>query len=309
MSPRYSSDRTRTSRTAGFTLVELLVVIGIIALLIGILLPALNRAREAGKSAVCKSNLHQIGLAMQEYRLENKDFFYAYVSNTAGDGKVHYDDYNNYGQWDNAAPNATPRPPNVTYTYWGQAYVPQVSRAAGLYTGRDAENALKNVRALWRCPSSNFMDPDPGNTHLSYTDQTKPATYGLNRFVWGQRAGIFSNPTQVIVCQDSVEHTLDGNGDMLTAYEISNLTGSATDARGFLNGLVWTKDTQRGNLYQWQTLTFSYSAAAAIHEFFRHNNTCNCLRLDGHVDNVPFTHGLEIPFSWYSGQFGRSTNG
>ena len=64
----------RASRTRGFTLVELLVVIGIIALLIGILLPALNKAREASKAATCLSNLRQINTAFVLFANEHKGF-------------------------------------------------------------------------------------------------------------------------------------------------------------------------------------------------------------------------------------------
>jgi prepilin-type N-terminal cleavage/methylation domain-containing protein len=74
-------------RAIAFTLIELLVVVAISSLLVALLLPALNAARQTARSTLCKSRLHQIGIAVVSYRVDSKQYFpvnYLWQTNASG---------------------------------------------------------------------------------------------------------------------------------------------------------------------------------------------------------------------------------
>lgn len=125
----------RSRKQHAFTLVELLVVIGIIAVLISLLLPALGRVRASARSLKCMSNLRQIGIAYQLYRNDNNNFLpplNSFISYNAQGTSKNYGMYNALGKYlgkpewaglnDPPLGNTEPEDPSriKTDAYWGK---------------------------------------------------------------------------------------------------------------------------------------------------------------------------------------------
>ena len=135
-----------THHHRGFTLVELLVVIGVIAVLISILLPALNKARIAAKRMACLSNLRQIGVGFALYESENKGFI---PSGKPGvPGMV----------W-NASQGSGPIYGGDSYrgVTWDEQILPYLKpEAASLYDFSNAAPPTSLRVAIFRCPLDTY---------------------------------------------------------------------------------------------------------------------------------------------------------
>ena len=279
MKTRSQTDWNRVviAQSSAFTLIELLVVIAIIAILAALLLPALSKAKEQGKSAYCINSLRQIDIAMALYEDDNE----GWLHHTPGGSPP------NHGKWYmNPRMQAARRvidDPNSSDAYWGVAYY---------------AHAGKQVR-LWRDPAARMVDEWRWDYKFS-PDFWLDGAYGINgRFfsavqrsgatgVHPRRRNELDAPTETILVQDAGEHRLEADGAATT-----------NDALGCNPGVT-------RNLSEWRLSGrwgLYYPEYEIIQEWFRHGKN-NTLWGDGHVGSIPITDNAEKlmgTIHWYTG--------
>jgi prepilin-type N-terminal cleavage/methylation domain-containing protein len=215
----------------GFTLVELLVVVGIISILISILMPALSRAREQANRAACLSNLHQLAALTVVYATDNKGLVPGEYRTNGGLISPHNVVWQTglaLGLGDGTLPPA--RPIAITQCpsnpYWlsnfGGSYTSCFRSSYcyfGNYSGTPAASYEKDWRRRPQRMGRTAQGVDPvrmaiWGDRIEYHDPTKPT--GIGWYVnHGRRNGPVIGGTATLTIEGANEAFLDGHAEWL----------------------------------------------------------------------------------------------